>query len=291
MQSNYDQAGTRLKLALLFSGSPSKGCTNIGQNIGPVLTLTLGFLCAAGTLPAHADLPAERTARDAPAPHLGAAGTKQTLVQYATLKGHVEGTPGNGVRLQQLKDSVPACVQMRQNMGMPVNPPTEWPQHINGMRTDVYVTERFEIAYNTTWAYMALGEDCSIYAQMEPSRTAVLRSKAGTCRINLINKTAKGKCDLAVHKVAAIRPRAVPLTSPARIILGLACRDMAFLDTTHCIAQGGSFLPAFSLVIDRQSEHGVKMVATDANLELRVSEAVFTPHLASGFKIEEAAQP
>ena len=159
------------------------------------------------------------------------------------------------------------------------------------MRTDVYVTERFQITYTTGWAYVGLDKDCSLLVAGQPARTAILKSIAGSCRINLDNKTAKGKCDMAAHKASAMRPRAVPLSTPARTILGIACRDMAVIDQTHCIAQGGPFLAAFSLSLDVRSEHGLKMSATAASLSLQVSQALFTPHLSGGFKIEEAAKP
>lgn len=263
----------------------------------------------------------ERQALSAPMLHEAKLGGKEVLVHLVSLHGYLQGKPDNATRLAQLKRDVSLCAESHRENGRPVKLPIEWPDHLNGVREDVYLTRNFSISYMSSWVYAMSPLDCSLIEEGGTSTSASLTSSAGGCRIDLVKKTANGQCSLETHRNARVarsqngrvpaevidqlkRNPAIPASIAAQLadvgpvpgnvtknILGLSCRQEKLLDDAYCSATGGTFTPSKKLVLERISPHGINMTAKRAALDVRIEEGVFTPHLAGGFKIRNFPGP
>ncbi|PHV04090.1 hypothetical protein CSQ96_27655 [Janthinobacterium sp. BJB412] len=100
----------------------------------------------------------------------------------------------------------------------------------------------------------------------------------------------------AAALVAAMRNHPQAGTGVRKSILGLECDvwpNPLDPDGSVCISRGGSFVAAHaaggltqsSMELEMDSKAGVKMVATEAKLDVMVNGAVFAPYLAGGFHI------
>lgn len=252
-----------------------------------VLVAALSLCAMLFSASGNAETALEHEVLSAPSPHIEAHGEPQVRVHFASLNGYLDGNPNNKERLQKLHDDVGRCVANGNPTGGPVNPPTEWPDHLNGTREDFYVTDRYSITYFESWIYGYLDPDCNHMRQGVYQHTAVLKSSAGRCEINLITKIAKGLCDMAVHRTAIVRATSTPTAhATEQIVAGLKCEQRQDFMGKICIATDGKMTPVYPLVLSRQSEHGVQMKAMQAALDMNVSEAVLTPHLQGGFTIQ-----
>lgn len=236
---------------------------------------------------ARAETALEREILQAPAPHvLAGAGNEAVTVHFATLAGHLEGEPSNQARLEQLHEAVNRCVADQRRLGQAVDPPREWPRHLNGMRRDFYVTERYAITYYRTWIYGGLNPDCSHFTK-NWSANAVLKSTAGICKIDLLRKTANGRCSMEAHRAARVRHAPSHLEGATQRVAGIPCQIRNEPLGTFCIAVGGRMAPAYPLVLGDESEKGFQFKALEAALDIPVSATIFVPHLAGGFSIQE----
>ncbi|MFC5475469.1 hypothetical protein [Paraherbaspirillum soli] len=288
-----------------------------------------GLLACLLTAPALAETSLERDILNAPMPHETSKGGKEVLVHYGRLQGALQNDADNAARLEQLKRDVASCAATKRAAGTPANPPTEWPQHLNGFREDFYATKNVAITYGAAWAYVMNPEDCSVVdgptlAAKSASRaraiwtTATLKSSAGLCQIDLVAKTARGQCGMEAHRnarasqaqnpadvvaqmkrnpnipasvIAQMQTMMPAASGPAKTILGITCHPEQMLGDTLCVASGGSFAPAAKLVLERSSAKGISMSAKQAALDARVGENVFAPHLAGGFRITDQGKP
>ncbi|WP_211454813.1 hypothetical protein [Collimonas antrihumi] len=293
----------------------------LSRHLFAVTASTAALLSA----PVYAETGLEREILNAPMPHESGKGGKEVLVHYARLQGALQGDPDNAVRLEQLKRDVASCAATKREANLPVNLPTEWPEHLNGFREDFYATRNFAITYSAAWIYILNPEDCSVadgpaLAAKSHSRsrglwtTATLKSSAGMCQIDLVAKTARGQCAMDVHRnarpsqgknpadvIAQLKRNpaipasvitqmeaAMPAASgPSKNILGISCQPERLLGDTMCVANGGSFTPAAKLVLERSSAKGISMTAKQAAQDVRVGENVFAPHLAGGFQVTQ----
>lgn len=247
--------------------------------------LLAGLICAGS---AWAETALEKKIRDEAAPHMAVGSSEPTVVaHFATLIGFIEGNPGNAARLQALHETVERCVAYRRGIGAPIHAPTEWPEHLNGTREDLYVTDRFAITYFHSWIYGALNPDCSHQSPGDEQHTAVLKSRAGLCRIDLIAKTAKGQCDMDTHRNARLRSSAPIARDATAQVAGLRCQLLSDVLGDICVATDGRMTPTFPLVLSHGSALRGSMKAVRATLDIAVSERTFAPHLQGGFSVQE----
>lgn len=245
------------------------------------------LILAIGLGPAHALTSLEQRILAEPAPHTTAAYSEtKVLVHYATLTGYLEGLPGNAERLAKLKDDADVCVKVFNGYGKPIQLPTEWPDYLNGGRTDTYVSERYSIQYLHTWLYAGYTEGCRLLEVHLHS--AMLQSTAGACKIDFIQRTAQGRCNMAAHRAARPVPPMLPEPGPLQQVAGLRCGIRKLAGVDHCIAVDGRMKPTYALVLSHWSEHGEHYKATAAALDIEVSDTVFAPHLQAGFRVTEA---
>lgn len=230
-------------------------------------------LCAPG---AHATTPQEATIFKAAAPHQQYPGGPKVAVHRARL----HGTWGPGQSSADVKadyqKQVQACVQGHEGSGMPLNPPTTWPDAAAPTRFDIYLALNRTIRYSSGTAFLVNQNDCSLISKIVASAT--LTSSHGSCNIDLVEKTASGWCDaggqasapfekkrplptkeaLDAHlKQLAADPRMAPVlaatqklaaanapTGAHKVILGIGCDVWPFPGGgTMCMAPGGSFKP------------------------------------------------
>ena len=282
----------------------------------------ISILAFSASMPVAAETAVEREVSNAPMPHekisLGA-GTK---VHMVSLLGYLEGEPSNEKRLAQLKTDVDQCVKSHQQHNLSVKRVEEWPQYLNGLRTDTYSTKNFSITYASGWIYGIHPGDCSLLGGAS-NINAKLSSRAGLCTIDLVKKTTKGQCDFELHRKAApnrsgkpaVPPEsfeklkndpataavftqmqaamqaALPATAgPVKTILGIPCQPYVMPaglpGDTHCVAKSNISEPNKLMVMERTSDKGIKMLARHASTDLNVGENLFTPHLAGGFTAE-----
>ena len=251
-----------------------------------ILLSMVALRCVCSASGVHAETVLENKIRNEPPIHVSSSEKPLLVAHFASLIGFIDGVPNNAARLHQLHAAVDQCISVRNGLGMSANPPTEWPTHLNGLREDFYATDRFVITYYQGWVYGGLNQDCSYIEVGKFQSTAVLKSSAGACRIDLIAKTAKGQCNMDVHRNAKIRP-SMPVTKDGiEHVAGLACQPRKDILGTVCVAADGKMKPAFPVVLQRESEDGIHLTARQAALDIEVSERVFTPHLQGGFTVK-----
>lgn len=239
---------------------------------------------------AGAKTPAEETLLKTPMAHEKFRGKGEAVqVHYVRLQGYLEGIPSNAARLAQLKAAVKTCLFQRKLEGKKVSPPTTWPDFLQRSREDVYYATNRSIRYLTTIAYDVNQEDCSLYENI--TQSADLVSMAGSCDVNLKEKSTKGHCpadghagapvtragpsvvaDQALAQMAADPRMAAAVenirkalkktntaTGKKREILGLECeiwdQPAAPGGGTACYSKAGSFVP--SLAARNQGEAGM----------------------------------
>lgn len=252
-----------------------------------ILTFAVMFLPA---LVVSATTPAEEMLLKAPMAHEKFLTRGDSVqVHYVRLQGHLEGNPSNAIRLEQLKETVRACLLHRETEGKEVRPPTTWPDFLQRSREDVYYATNRSIRYLTSVAYDVNQEDCSLYENITLS--ADLVSMAGSCDVDLKAKNAKGYCPADGHASAPVK-RAGPTvmadealkqmaadprlaaavanirkalkesstaTGRKREILGFECeiwsQPAAPGGGTACFTKAGSFVP--SVAARNQGEAGI----------------------------------
>lgn len=260
-----------------------------------LLLALLLALCGGG---AFATSPQEQTIRQAPMPHQIYSGGAAVKVHRARVEGYLDGKNGNAALLDELKQLVRECVKSLARSGVPLNPPTAWPEYMLMTRQDTYTTADRNITYSTGVSYGPNYKDCSLDGPIVSSAT--LASSKGVCNIDFNNKTARGQCDLGGHADAAPEPRR-PMHTPAEIlqrmagnpalaagmpamrkavarsrlrvrggqrtIKGVRCTvwnepyDVeAGINTTLCYAIGGSFLPRKA--VDQDGFGGLMLEST-----------------------------
>lgn len=236
-------------------------------------------LVIAAVFPARATTPQEEEIFNAPMPHqaYGKQGA-QVAVHRARLHGYFGSQAGNAAQLARLKETVRACVLDHQRTGQPVNPPTAWPNYMVAHRDDYYLAAQRSIQYSSGVSYQVRISDCSLLAK--PVHTARLESSAGICQIDLVDKTAKGRCDADGHASARPMPAragsgadalrrmandpamaataaqfrhlaayAASKTSQRKEVKGVSCEVWSLPAATGgggtaCYATGGSFRPS-----------------------------------------------
>ena len=236
------------------------------------------FFVAALFLPAlqaAATTPAEEALTKAPMPHvlLDANGPK-VVVHRARLHGFLLGKDDKAA-LAQLKAGVQRCVKGLN--GGAGKPPTAWPDYVISNREDMYIAANRSIRYSYGIAYVLHPTNCSLLEGK--TARASLTSALGHCSIDLLEKTAIGKCGKDGHAGAPEPVRSAP-TSPAqaitqalksgvspqvaaalkqtlamaggptgekKTILGLSCdvwtMPMTIMPGTFCLATGGAKFP------------------------------------------------
>ena len=241
----------------------------------------------------YAETALEREVLNAPSPHtMVRQGKSVVTVHFASLRGYLVGSPNNEIRLKAVREQVDQCVAEKQSNGYPVKPPTEWPDHLNGMREDQYVTDRMAITYFQGWVYVAVSPiDCSLFVSTSRRESAVLRSSAGLCQIDITKKTARGQCNIDAHRAAKTRNPTLSQSSAATLdakeqIANLSCQVQASVTGIACIATDGQMVAAYPLVLQRDSLQGMQLKATQAALDIRVDESIFAPHMNGGFTIQ-----
>lgn len=278
-----------------ISASTKRNATRdpqISQFAGGLCLLVLLFLRSA---PAGAATAAEQEFRTAPMPHMSMdTDGKPATVHLVRLVGYFEGSPGNAVRLAEMKAKVQQCVRDKQAVGMAAHPPTEWPDHDMNMRIDRYSSINRTIEYSSGLTYIVNIADCSLTAIRRDK--ASLFSSKGTCEIELHEKTAHGVCDSdgqanAAPPVrrAAITPaqmremeRQAPHdpgvaallsatrqygptdTGERKVILGLDCdvqKNLFEPGGTVCLSRGGSFVAQCATGALSQSSMGLELVS------------------------------
>lgn len=260
-----------------------------------------------GTTPraVMAETTLERQISTAAMPHLTQNSSQHVQAHMVSLIGQLDGDPGNGKRLGELKAAAAQCVDFHQKNNLPVKLQNEWPDHLNGIREVSYFAKNFSITYLSTWNYGINVSDCSLIEGHGES--AALKSSAGLCSIDLLKKSSKGRCSWDAHRKAVAIPAGQPGMStgkpagmpagafahiqammpsaagPGKTILKIACQPEVLMGDTFCVARGGSFIPAQKMILERISAKGISMKANAAALDIGVAEDVFTPHLAASF--------
>ena len=296
------------------------------QAISPLaLALALGPLAPAG-----AATPAEDTMNQSPMPHAKLGGNgPQVLVHWARLQAAPGANAVWKTQAQALRQDVQRCVAAQTKNGMPVHPPTAWPDHSVSVREDSYGAANRSITYTRGLFYLVNWVDCSLIENKTSS--ARLVSDAGACVINLIDKTASGECDVQAHAKAApprpMQPTAEQkkfaeqarnggmgpemaamfkkmegmnggATGVRKTIAGLECEVFSHsAQLSACLATGGSFslrpdskVGVLRYLALETTSQGFSLQAVDARLDQQVGAAVFAPHLAGGFSITKDPQ-
>jgi hypothetical protein len=234
----------------------------------------------------HAETGLEQRLLHDPAPHTLAAktGTK-VIAHYATINGFLDGQPRNAERLVELKNAVNFCMKNPNPLALPLQPPTEWPDLLNGHRIHMYTTERYSISYRRDWTYGPTMPNCSV---LEGSGyTAILQSSAGQCQMDLIEKKAWGQCNMAAHRAAKPLTPMLPPPGPLQVIAGLRCGVSKVFNTEMCLAVDGKMKPSYPLIVSMWSDYGLHEKAVTAALDIEVSESIFAPHLQAGFTVTD----
>lgn len=279
-------------------------------------------------LNASAGTPAEDTMNKAQMPHATLTGGGPTVrVHLARAQGYFESEPDHKAHMADLRKTVQDCVIRHRRNGIAVNPPSTWPDYVMSMRKDEYAATNRAITYMRSIAYFVNQSDCSLTEVV--SSGAKLVSNSGTCRIDLVEKTASGLCDPQGHATAAPPARSPPpsaaqmaalekamgkdaikriadaIATPRRKknVLGVTCEifktfeqtdlreNMCFVFGVPSSVSSGphtGVLPA--IVLEERSRHGYNLDAIEARLDESVNPAVFTPYLAGGFTIKQAAR-
>ena len=138
-----------------------------------------------------------------PMPHTQLAqGGPSVKVHYVRL--HTDANESNIPRTMadSFKQNMMVCVKVKQKMGMRANPPAALPQFANGVHKDTYVSANRRITYLHQYVAVVNDTDCSL-KEFE-SHTATLSSANGSCKIDLVARTAQGQCDGALHAGAPV---------------------------------------------------------------------------------------
>lgn len=269
----------------------------------------------------------------APMPHTLLGGGANTIpVHYIrTLTGADSPKLLDNARKKaaHLKTIVTACVGMRRQMGLPANPPREFPQMTSGGHIDTYSTANREIVYFRNYVVQMM-EDCSL--RESEAVEAILTSYSGTCRIDVTLRAAEGLCDPAVHIAAPVpqrvvdnfslkqqiallkskphtaaagaqleqlvagghagAPTAMPSTGATRQILGVKCEVInGAFGTVSCMLRGGTFRSYVDMLLEGTANGELIHKAVQAQVDAKVSSAVFFPHVAGGFRINPDGRP
>jgi len=267
-------------------------------------------VCLALCAGAGAATPMEEKVFKTPMPHTQFGGGAQVQVDYARLQSELK-LPELRQRLAaQPREVLAKCVADRQKRGMRVNPPAAYPSFDLPANTDTYVAANRRISYVHQYVYHLNIDDCSMVET--ETYMATLESSVGSCRFDLVTRSAEGECDLDAHRKAPALPKVptpdaaglqkrlaemeadprraataaqlrklignAPQTSgQKKTVAGLACqvgRDAA--GTSGCITASGLLLEG------EVPEAGVSK-AVQAMAGVKVSEAVFAP-LSAGAK-------
>ena len=101
------------------------------------------------------------------------------------------------------KQNVLVCVKAKQKIGVRATPPSAFPQFADGVHKDTYVAANRQITYLRQYMAVVSEADCSM-KEIE-SHTATLSSARGSCKIDLVARTAQGQCDTALHAGAPVQ--------------------------------------------------------------------------------------
>jgi hypothetical protein len=272
-------------------------------------------LAAALVAPAALAMTAvEHQVETAAAPHAGLGQSGEPVIaHYVRFKYELLDKSLAANSLDSLKRTVAACVHLHSLEGLPSRPPAEFPDQFFHAFNFEYSAPNRRIAYKISYG-VAMADDCSLIETID--RTAELRSSKGTCKIDLVRKTAKGVCDPAGHADAPRNPlvdraqmkktlaaleadprfaagmaRVRPFThmpeGVKRTIAAYECEESDFAGLHGCTSRAGSFIPtvgyegvALSTVL---GPHNI--MAQEAKFDMPVSSAVFAPYMAGGYTI------
>jgi hypothetical protein len=288
--------------------------------------LVLAAALVLGSAAAPAATVLETSVVAAPMPHKAQfGGGAPTTVHFVRLHADLGPSQMMEKMARNLREGVKSCIETNRRRGVASNPPRSYPDLSSGTNTDTYWARNRSISYAR--GYLAtINADCSL--KEEESFNAILSSSRGTCRIDLVAKTAEGLCDAAAHasapapaaparigglqaalaKMAADPRSAAAAANIARLagpgagatgrtkkILGIECELVnaaGGADMTACIARGGSFQsPAEGGMILENIAPGVQeAVATEAALDAQVGATIFAPHMAGGFRVGGASK-
>lgn len=255
----------------------------------------------------------------APMPHtqLGQSGPS-VKAHYVRL--HTAASESNipSTMADSFKQNVLVCVKAKQKIGVRATPPAAFPQFANGVHKDTYVAANRQITYLRQYMAVVSEADCSL-KEIE-SHTATLSSARGSCKIDLVARTARGQCDAALHASAPVqgaapgnagmqeqmaRMAADPRTAAAaaqlqrmmagagpsgvrRRVLGIECEVFnGAAGGSACRARGGSFQYGAGLVLEDRIAGISVSTAVQAALDAQVSAATFTPHAGAGFRVSQ----
>lgn len=262
---------------------------------------------------AMADTRLERDITQEPSPHesLGQ-GEPQERVHWARRMEQQGDDALNQQRLDQMRDTVQACIRGNQERGQPVKQIQEWPSRQYRNRRDSYVGQQASITYSHTSIYQVHPIDCSL---MEgEGQGAKLTWSGGLCDIDLMNKTFSGNCPKSLSGLSqpAVGQRSVqgiprmpsgmpasPLlpqpTGEVRTVANQTCdvvkNPMDPDGGTLCYARavgfsGHGLAPApkgTALSIESRSRRGFVYEADIVQMNFSASQKVFVPHLRGGF--------
>lgn len=247
----------------------TRGCRNVRMSAALIY-----FVAMAAT----AATQEEEKLSTAPMPHeIFDTSGPQVLVHRVSLRGYLEGNPGNSARLAQLKEQVHNCVAEHQQSGMQTRAPAQWPEFLTSMRDDIYFGVNRSIRYMRAIAYGVNFTDCSLL-EVSTSKARIVTT-SGVCEVDLVKKTASGACrgesssgaasrstghnatamNIILQKMAADPRRTRDIvaldraqasgdnpTGEHRTILGLECevrsQVVARQAASICLARGGSFV-------------------------------------------------
>lgn len=174
-------------------------------------------LCVAGTTAAAATAVEERIF-SSPMPHQTSGGQVQDAVHYVRLQGR-RGAGSAALMRKFIDVQLKNCTAINRAAGKPINLPKELPDFERHHIHDTYFGANRAIQYRRYYVASVNPADCSL--DEKEKLTAVLSSSKGTCRIDMVEKVARGACDGAAHADAPVR-RAPPTGGdPGRAGAGL----------------------------------------------------------------------
>lgn len=202
---------------------------------------------------------------------------------------------------QNPREILSTCIVDRKKRGLPVKPPHSYPSFDLPGHIDTYVTPNRKISYVRSYAFRVNWENCSL-VENEVAH-ATLSSMTGSCSMNLIERTAKGACNMEAHRKAPLwqRPAVNPdglqaklaemeadpsraaTAAQLRKVMGnaAAVSGKKTVLGIECQVIGGPLGPACTSKSGLVLETGVAGVseskAVQAELNASVSEAVFAP--------------
>lgn len=253
----------------------------------PLALIVLSPLLIAAT-------PLERQIFSAPMPHaaLGGNGMQKAHYVRTELRRTAEETAGY---LKLWRMQADTCSALNARLGKPVRPPREYPDFTRIAIIDTYWAPNRAVEYRRGYVAGIDGKDCSLL-EIE-KHEAKLHSAHGTCKVDLIRRSAKGECDAAAHQQAPVitmppgSREGIP-NGQRRTLAGVECIEGSGQMGSGCFAKGGSF-PAPWLLGARQ-DVGIPVAANagafgeavpiQVRFDAQVSPAVFTPQLGASLR-------